>query len=63
MKYVKNFRQALSAIIDDLEIRCPHWTSETIKTNHVLRVDIWWAYVPVYGIEAVAAAIKFLEEH
>ena len=62
MKYIKNLRAALSAIIDDLEIRCPHWTAETVQTNRVLVNDLWLTYSSNYGFEAVAA-LKFLAEH
>ena len=60
MKYIKGFRQAVSAIIDDLELRCPGWTNEMLRTDRALASNLRLAHISTYGAEAVDAAIEFL---
>lgn len=55
-----NTRAALSAIIDDLEVRCPYWTGETMRTNRPLVIDLYNNYVIHYGIVATDEALKIL---
>ena len=56
----KKTRAALIAILNELEVRYPYWTGETMRTNRPLVIDLYNKYVSHYGIIATAEALEFL---